>query len=121
MPKTNVASKRRARARASNEPYAKFPNACSTQVVLPDPKRPELAGTGLQKPSRHHKMLRRMAFLKSIEENAAAASVEMAAGIEKADRRKKTTGHGDEAMQRGLNGTEMRVNSPFLGQENKVQ
>lgn len=53
-------------------------------TLLPDPNRPDLAGTGLQKPAQRQKLMRKKAFLESIGESAAAAAVDVGARSQKA-------------------------------------
>jgi len=96
MPKVTAASQRRARARASSQPYTKQPPVPAAITVLPDPNRPDLAGTGLQKPAHRQKLMRKKAFLESIGESAAAAAVDVGARSQKAAC--KGSKHGEESL-----------------------
>jgi len=91
MPKITAASQRRARARASSQPYTKPPPA---MTLLPDPNRPDLAGTGLQKPAHRQKLMRKKAFLESVGESAAAAAVDVGARSQKAASKGSKEGKG---------------------------
>lgn len=61
---------------------------------LPDPNRPDLAGTGLQKPAQRQKLMRKKAFLESIGESAAAAAVDVGARSQKAANKGSKEGEG---------------------------
>ena len=96
MPKVTAASQRRARTRASSNPYTKQqpPGAPPPMTLLPDPTRLDLAGTGLQKPAQRQKLMRKKAFLESIGESAAAAAVDVGARNQKAASKGSKEGEG---------------------------